>query len=1200
MAGEFRQSLGMPFKTGITQSPNASANLDDVYTLKGSTTEENAASEYTTAYAPETPTGVVPKSTNVLSDEAFVPEERVSVATTIGATVGRMGIAGMQTIESWQQEVDYNWNPTPFIDTLGKQMGGLSQKEIKYLASSVSEPDYKQKITNMLDARDRDNAARHHPYVGIATSIIDVDLLIGAAPFKIGKTLVNISKVGRAAARVGSGAVVGGATAGFYAAAGENTTRTEEQIFWDTAVMGLSGMLRPMAKGSGVPPVVDVTDAARVSETTAAKEAALTTATRKHEAAVEAVLQGERTVAAKETQRIAKADADAMVAYEKALAAAKVSGRTDAEIALEPKAIRGQLRQARAASRLEAIAEVEATTPVPTVPTTPIIRTDSAAIKALEVEYKAAQEAIELEFKGATTAPSAAPTSAERAAQEVLDSLSAPRPTGSPTDQIKKTKWYNKFFSVSDRLDHYAQNLPDNHIVKRLFSSPAKQDGYDATSIRNVFQYDYAHKTSGFSDEFIKAIQARGVGTGLFSRAKGDFSRVRKEVGLDFQIAVQKTDAEAMAFRSRTGQYPDRATLDAMVARNAGSPEIEALVQKYINSDLAIKTHADMLASGKYMVEHVDELGNKSMVNLMDDIVARPTYFPLKHDYEKYFDTVMVKKLATADEAASFIGHQIAKMYPTLLNPIRSNPNFKLTETQLGQHYIATQKDTARSLSDVTASGLSVEQIAKILTETGEISAKDSVRLADEMFKSMHEAGTALPKHLRRRIEWDWNTTYKTESGYDLSMRDFINDDVMLNLENYTRGVANSNALAAVGIKSEAELLSALDEVMDVLPEGVSVAEARAFLKNVADEVQDKAVEGTQLPTGVRIAQSVAGLYTLVNGGLLSIMELATQTQQVGLLRSIPAMKQGMKAVFKPLSKFNYEQATELQDILTGKILSSSQWQNFTTRTSDNFAVTSGLAEAAEYAGQATRFANLSEYVRRFQVGILASVYSSTLKKAMSGSAKDIQFLTKELNLSDDLIAGMRKEFSTHGTSVDAWAQGVRVPFERQVFNHADNTALSIQRGETPALMTHSAVGNVILPFMQFSFAAQNKVMRRVHRRDGNAGFALLMAVQLPTAFLIGAAINVRRGKELDDGIEINALRALSILGSMNFFAEFAFAGAGEGAPIATVPFAKGHNLIKGITTDEDYSLKDAQRDSPLNSFLILSLLNNAFGPDKE
>jgi hypothetical protein len=1195
MAGEIRQSLGMPFKTGITQSPNAGANLDDNYTLEASTTEAAAASEYTTAYAPETPTGVVPKSSNVLADEAFVPKERASVLATIGANMGRGGIAAWQTVESWQQETDYNWNPTPFIDTLGKQMGGLSQKEIKYLASSVSEPDYKQKITNMLDVRDRDNATRHNPVTGALASIIDVDILIGATPFKVGKALVNASKVGRTAARVGSGVVVGGATAGFYAAAGENTTRTDDQIFWDTAIMGLSGMLRPMAKGNTVAPVVDAAGAVRLTDATTAREVALAAAARQHDEAVDVVLRGESIEAAKAAQRSTRADTASMEAYEKALAAAKVSGRTDAEILLEPKHIRGQLRQARAAERLEAIAEVEATKPVPSVPTTPIVSTDSAAIKALETEYKAAQEAIELEFKNSTTVPPAASTSAERAAQEVLDDLAAPRPTGTPTDQIKKTKWYNKFFSVADRLDHYAQNLPDDHVVKRLLSSPAKHDGADATSIRNVFQYDYMHKMSAISDEFIQAIKARGVGTGLFSRGKGDFAKARKEVGLDFQVAMQKTDSEALAFRSRTGQYPDKVTLDAMVARNAGSPEIEILMQKYINSDLAIKTHADMLASGKYMVEQMDELGNKTMVNLMDDIITRPTYLPLKHDYEKYFETVFTKGLATADEAASFIGHQIAKMYPTLLNPIRSNPNFKLTETQLGQHYIATQKDTARSLADVTASGLSVEQIAKVLTETGEISVKDSVRIAEDMFKSMHEAGTSLPKHLRRRIEWDWDTTFKTESGYDLSMRDFINDDVMLNLEDYTRGVANSNALAAVGIKSEAELLNALDEVMDALPAGTSAGEARAFLKNVADSVQDKAIEGTQLPTGVRIAQSVAGLYTLVNGGILSLMELATQTQKVGLLRSIPAMRQGMKAVFKPLSKFNYEQATELQDILTGKILTTSQWKNFTTRTSDNFAVTSGLVEASEFAGQATRFANLSEYVRRFQVGILASVYASTLKKAMGGSVRDLKFLTDELKLSDSLIEGVRKEFSTHGTNVDAWAQGVRVPFERQVFNNADNMALSIQRGETPALMEHSAVGNVILPFMQFSFSAQNKVMRRTHRRDGNAGFALLMAVQLPTAFLIGGAVNVRRGKELDEDIEINALRALSGFGSMNFFAELAFAGMGEGGAIATVPFAKGHNLIKGITTDEDYSLKDAQRDSPLNSFLILSLLNNAF-----
>lgn len=1168
-----RMLLGSPYlfqETAPTES-NDGYNSDDFAGADGSDV-------ITTAYTPETPTGVVPKTTAQLEAEAYVPPVRASKLATIGGNMLGMGVAAWQTTESWMEEKDYNFNPTPLIAGLGTQMGGLSQKEIQYLATSVSEPDYLKKVQNMQDKRYRVQSAADNPLTGMLASAVDVDLVVGSVGF--------LGKAGKAK-RAASGVAVGAGTAGFYAAAGENTTRTDEEKFWDVGVMALSGMLRPAVRSVDAP--VTATVAPEVLAATTARTAKLAAAEAKYNADLVAAT-------ARSTAEAEQAVVQAQAKYTQDLEAARTTGRTDAEINAEPSAIRGQLRQARAEQRRVAVAEVEANKPVDTGTITP---TTDAVVRAIEDDYAATKIRIEDEFKASTPSTSSTPrTSAERAEQEVLDELAAPRPTGSPTDQIKKTKWYNKFFSVADRLDHYAQNLPDDHIVKRLLSSPAKHDGDDVTSVRNVFQYDYMHKMSGFSDEFIGAIQARGVGTGLWSRGKGDFARARKEVGLDFQVAMQRTDAEAMAFLSRTGHLPDRVTLDAMVARNAGTPEIEKLMQSYIKSDLAIKTHADMLASGKYLMEEVDELGNTITRDLMDDIVARPTYVPLKHDYEKYFDTVFTKKLATVDEAAAFVGAQIAKMYPTLLTPIRAKPNFKLTETQLGKHYIQTQKDTARGLSDVSASGLSVEQIAKVLTETGEVSAKDAVRIAEDMFKSMHDQGTSLPKHLRRRIEWDWNARYKTEAGHTLTMRDFINDDIMLNLEDYTRGVANSNALAAFGIKSEAELLNALDEVMDNLPTGTSAGEARAFLKNVADSVQDKAIEGTQLPTGVRIAQSVAGLYTLVNGGILSLMELATQTQKVGLLRSMPAMKQGMKAVFKPLSKFNFEQAKELEDIFTGKILTTSQWKNFTTRTSDNFAVTSGLVEASEYAGQATRFANLSEYVRRFQAGILASVYASTLKKAMGGSAKDLKFMTDELKMSDVLMEGVKVEFAKHGTNVDAWAQGVRVPFERQVFNNADNMALSIQRGETPALMEHSAVGNVILPFMQYSFAAQNKVMRRTHRRDGNAGFALLMAVQLPTALLIGAAINVRRGKELEEDIEMNALRALSVFGSLNFFAELSFAGMGEGGAIATVPFAKGHSLVKGVTTDDEYSLKDAQRDSPLNSFLILSLLNNAFSDE--
>ena len=95
-------------------------------------------------------------------------------------------------------------------------------------------------------------------------------------------------------------------------------------------------------------------------------------------------------------------------------------------------------------------------------------------------------------------------------------------------------------------------------------------------------------------------------------------------------------------------------------------------------------------------------------------------------------------------------------------------------------------------------------------------------------------------------------------------------------------------------------------------------------------------------------------------------MDLATQMQKVGVLRSLPHFKAAMKPMFNSLKKFNHSEAKELEDILTGRLLQGSRWKNFQVRYADNFEVTSGIHEAAQYYGQSARFMNLSESLKLF------------------------------------------------------------------------------------------------------------------------------------------------------------------------------------------------------------------------------------------
>ena len=227
----------------------------------------------------------------------------------------------------------------------------------------------------------------------------------------------------------------------------------------------------------------------------------------------------------------------------------------------------------------------------------------------------------------------------------------------------------------------------------------------------------------------------------------------------------------------------------------------------------------------------------------------------------------------------------------------------------------------------------------------------------------------------------------------------------------------------------------------------------------------------------------------------------------------------------KGLSK---SEAKDLEDIMTGKLMQGSRWKNFITHYSDNFTVDAGIHEAAQYYGQSARFMNLSESVKRVQMGMLMGTYIKALRGAGTGVAKDADFLRNKLRMPDELIDGIVEQWGKHGEKVDDWDAAVRIPMEQKIFHEADNLALTIQKGEIPAILEHDAVGKVIFPYMSYAFAINQKVLRRVWNRDGAAGVAVLLAAQFPIAMMVAATINVRKGEEPDKDLALGTLRAVS------------------------------------------------------------------------
>lgn len=1052
------------------------------------------------------------------------------------------------------------------------------------------------------------------------------------------------TKGGRLAQRAGAGAIAGAGMLGYQSLQGDSTLRTEAQQMGDVAVVSLARMFAPLAKGRAVTanPVAP---------------------TRGYAGDVRPIDQSGFIGAPKPLPLTATQKA----AQQEALKAVDDIRLTNAEIDSLPKKGRGAARRAllaekKAEARAKIIADntpptptqrgstaatTTPSTPAPTLDMTPVLSAEGLAqnlarkdaiaraearLRQLDADDlgadvqltdKSIRERAVSELEAAKALPVAtpkAPTVAEAVAvhnKKVADDLAAMTAskqvqddlatiinravTESPPQAVARHPIIAKLQSVADELNYYTQG-DTNTVVNKLYSNPAINNGDDVVSTQNVYWNNYNHKLIAFEDAMKGAVAVLVKGK-IAPKLTGEYTAARKAVDSDFQTAMQQLDAEVLAHNKLHGVVPDNETIYRMLEAQGNHPSLTKAMRAYIDSDLAVKVYDDAYEKGWLMREVTDDVtGEVTTVNGFDDIVRRPTYTPLRHSYDKIENTVFSGK-ASWDEIHDFVGAQIVRMYPDLLKPKNAAKTFVLTERQVGQHFIQTQKDSARSLADVTATGMNKEQITDLLTKTGNMTDKDARIIAADIFNEMHKKGTSVPKHLRKRIEWDWNMTRKTSTGETLSMRDFVEDNVMGTLEDYSRGMAYRNGLSDYGINSEAELVNLLEGYLSKLPKGENVQQVRQFMKNTVDTMMGRSIDNNPVPQGIRSAQAIADLFLLAASGLYTFVDIATQLTKVGLIRSMSGTKQGLRVSFNNLSKLSHTEAKSLEDIISGRLLAGSKFKNFNARYSDNFEVSGGIHEAAQYYGQTARFLNLSESLKRFQVGMLSSVYVSNLKGAMKGTASELKFMRDKLKIPEDTIIEMQAEYAKHGTKIDDWKNSVRVKYERAVFHDADNLAMNVHRGEVPAILEFSPVGRVIFPYMRYMFGMQNKVLRRTINRDGYTGLAMLLAVQVPTATMVAAVNNVRKGKEADEDLLVGALRVSTALGSLNYPMEIALAGLEGGGVTALVPFSKSYKLADELITgggDGERSLRSIKQNSPINAAVVADIFLVAMEADDD
>ncbi|WEM05710.1 peptidoglycan lytic exotransglycosylase [Acinetobacter phage vB_AP_P1489] len=767
--------------------------------------------------------------------------------------------------------------------------------------------------------------------------------------------------------------------------------------------------------------------------------------------------------------------------------------------------------------------------------------------------------------------------SLEAAKEDIIKSTSIPisTPSGAPSDIIKKHGWLAELSSSYDKL-YYLTQGDNSTLVNRLLTG-VHNNGDDVATAQAAYLNNYSWRLAGLEKDLSDAVsEITLVKPNPITRNNGSYGRSTQETMEKFQESMQRLDAKVLELTEQLGQVPSDATIKQLINTIETHPSMQRVMRTYIDSGFATRVLDDAKAVGFLEAEGADQ------------IVRRSTYMPVRHSYDRILDAVERRKLGSWDDIAHFYGRQITRIYPELLNP---KGNFKLTEKQVGQHFLQTQRDAARNLSEVATTGMTKEQIHDVLTRAG-LSNEDASGVTARMFEASKDA-QGQPKNLRKRMDWDWNMTYKSSTGKTFSMKDLTDSSTFGNLEEYSRRMAARNGLAQYGIKSEAELDNLLTSYLDKLPKGQDPQKARKFFQAVRDDLLGRPI-GEAAPEALRTSQAVADMMLLANSGLYGIIDVATQVYKTGVVRSFPHIYRGLKTAVKGMKGFSTAEAKTLEDIFTGKLIAPSRWKNFMSHYSDGYSVSNGIHEAAQYYSQSTRFLNLSEYLKRFQIGMLMGVYGDVLRGVANGNARDIKYMKNKMKVSDELLSAIQTEWKAKGGNIDSWSNATRAALEQKIFNESDNLAFNIQKGEVPSILEHSTMGKVVFPYMRYAFAMQQKVLRRTLNRDGAVGLALLMAAQMPAAMLVGAAINVRNGKEPDEDLAKMTVKTMSALGSWNYPLEMLIGGVDQSSVTALAPLGKTWNFVSELATGEP-DLITLKKNSIANSAVLLDALALAF-----
>lgn len=723
--------------------------------------------------------------------------------------------------------------------------------------------------------------------------------------------------------------------------------------------------------------------------------------------------------------------------------------------------------------------------------------------------------------------------------------------------------------SSRDELKVYSDFVPDTQtrelIGERLLADPV-HDNYDTVIARAVTHKRRGETSLHIVDETLGGVVREYYGGGsrlsqFNPLQRAAQNRAERAAQRDFSITLMRVQALEDDAIAAGNKFNLNAALNS-VAPNDG---IKRAVREYVDSNFA--------------QEHMQAM-KRTGVRGADELQAREVYSPLRWDYNAVI--AATRRGIPLDEIARWFGSDLARRFPDLIKGNR-------TVESLGSEFLRTQKEIHSGLHG-RLQGTTRESLEVMLTNRG-MSTKEATALTDKLYNTSLDRGKA--HNLHRRNRWDMQKQYAYQ-GQVYTLADFADHNIMENLHTYNHMISHREALAATGIQGESDLRSLFQQIIDNAPEDTNIEGIKTFLNNTIDQLLGRAV-GEYTPPWMRNSTIIGSALHLSNSGIYNAMDLMTTANEIGMRQMITKSVQALPEVFRDISKLSKSEAARLKDVLAADVLAEGRLKNFVTHFDDNHTVNSGtFSSAIANAAQSVKYLNASEYLRRWNVHIIASAYEDMIQGAVQGNKKFAEYF-KSIGMSDELMGKIRKEIDTHGMLVNKWDADVAFDTQRYMSMASDNLAMTVHAGEVPALLEQTVTGKVIFPYMRYAFAGNQKILRRVNARSGLAGVAMLLAAQAPLSAMLAATINVTNGKEWDDNLAIVAMRTATSLGYISLAIDPIASGGFTNSAVVLSPLTSTLRLGKALV-NEDSSLYDVTNNVP---FMGVSVLNMAIGVAK-